>query len=214
MNKDQDLSFDKKVTTIRQLEAIIGEPGKLAKNKVIPAIDRHCRTFISKSPFLVMSTSDEKGRCDASPRGDFPGFVHVLNEKTLIIPERPGNKRVDSMRNLLINPGIGLLFFIPGLGETLRVNGKAQLIQDEEILSQLAFKGKEPLLAIAVEVEECFIHCAKAFRRSGLWDPDSWPAGQELPSAAKMIIEHAKIEDHTTEQMKQRLEDGYLNRLY
>ncbi|MGD7044970.1 pyridoxamine 5'-phosphate oxidase family protein [Jeotgalibacillus proteolyticus] len=214
MNTDPDLSFDKKITTIEQLEAIIGEPGKLAINKVIPVLDGHCRTFISKSPFLVMSTSDEKGRGDASPRGDYPGFVHVLNEKTLVIPERPGNKRVDSMRNLLFNPGIGLLFFIPGLGETLRVNGKAQLIQDEEILSQLAFKGKEPLLAIAVEVEECFIHCAKAFRRSGLWNPETWPAGHELPSAAKMLIEHTKIDDHTTEQMTQRLEDGYINRLY
>ncbi|KIL49101.1 hypothetical protein KR50_11360 [Jeotgalibacillus campisalis] len=210
----QDQLFNKKITTIQQLETIVGEPSELAKNKVIPSIDLHCQTFISKSPFLVLSTSDESGRCDTSPRGDLPGFVKVLNKTTLIIPERPGNKRVDSMRNILVNPGVALLFLIPGLGETLRINGKAQLIQDADILSQMAVRGKEPLMAIAVEVEECFIHCAKAFKRSHLWNPDSWPAEQELPSAAKMLIEHAKLSNDSLEDMRKRLEDGYVNRLY
>jgi PPOX class probable FMN-dependent enzyme len=123
------------VETEDELRSIIGEPSKLANRKVISHLDKNCRDFIERSPFLVISTADQSGFCDTSPRGDMPGFVLVLDEKRLIIPERPGNKRIDSMRNILSNPRIGLLFFIPAMGETLRVNGKAFLVKDERLLN-------------------------------------------------------------------------------
>lgn len=162
----------------------------------------------------MISSSDKSGNCDVSPRGDMPGFIKVLNEKYLIIPERPGNKRIDTMLNILANPNVGLLFFIPGLEETLRVNGKACLVKDNELLEQMAVSGRMPLLAIGVEVEECFIHCAKAFKRSGLWDLSSWLDEKSLPSAAKMLFEHAKLPGSSTESIEERLRESYTKRLY
>ncbi len=167
--KTDKRGFKNLVTTEEELRAILGEPSDLVKQKVISYLDPHCQQFIGKSPFLMMSTSDQAGNCDVSPRGDVPGFVLTLDEKRLIIPERPGNKRADSMLNILSNPHVGLVFLIPGLGETLRINGTACLVQEEELLNKMAVNGKTPLLGIGVEVEECYIHCAKAFRRSGLW---------------------------------------------
>jgi uncharacterized protein len=206
--------FKNKVENEAELRSIIGFPSELASKKVISYIDRHCAEFIAKSPFLVMSTADEHGFCDVSPRGDKAGFVHVLNEKQFIIPERPGNKRLDSLRNILSNPKIGLLFFIPGLEETLRVNGRAVIVKDEELLEEMAIKGKTPLLGIGVEVEDCFIHCAKALKRSGLWDTGSWPAKDTLPSAAKILFEHAKLPDSTVDTIQKSLEESYTKRLY
>ncbi|WP_332634941.1 MSMEG_1061 family FMN-dependent PPOX-type flavoprotein [Halalkalibacter flavus] len=145
--------FENTIDTEEQLRQIIGFPSELVNKKVISYLDQNCLEFISKSPFLVISTSDKLGFCDVSPRGDDEGFVQVINEKHLIIPERPGNKKIDSMRNILSNPRIGLLFFIPGLGETLRVNGKATLVTDDNLLDKMAIKGKKPLLGIGVEVE-------------------------------------------------------------
>ncbi|RWR03995.1 pyridoxamine 5'-phosphate oxidase family protein [Siminovitchia fortis] len=185
--------FSQTIETEEGLRTIIGFPSKLVKNKVITYLDPHCSDFISKSPFLVISTADESGCCDASPRGDKPGFVHVLDEKHLIIPERPGNRRIDSMRNILSNPGVGLLFIIPGMEETLRINGKATLVKDEGLLEKMKIKDRKPLLGIGVEVEECFIHCAKAFKRSNLWEPNSWPDNETLPSASKILSAHSKI---------------------
>ncbi|SER32550.1 hypothetical protein SAMN04487944_10330 [Gracilibacillus ureilyticus] len=197
-----------------ELRKLIGYPGELVNNKAIQYIDRNCQEFISKSPFLLIATSSESGFCDVSPRGDHAGFVQVLNEKQLIIPERPGNKRADSLRNILSNPYVGLLFVIPRLGETLRVNGNAVIIKDEEILNRMIVKGKKPLLAIGVDVEECYIHCAKAFIRSGLWNPESWTDKAELPSAAKMIYEHAKQPDTSISSIEERLKESYSKRLY
>lgn len=206
--------FDNSIQSEEELRSIIGYPSELVKKKVIKQLDLHCLDFISKSPFLVLSTSDNFGYCDASPRGDQPGFVQVLNEKQLIIPERPGNKRIDTLRNILSNPKVGLIFFIPGLGETLRINGRATIVNDEELMMKMAVRGKTPLLGIGVEVEECFIHCAKAFKRSGLWDAKTWSDKEELPSAAKILLEHTKMPDSTVESIQKRLEDGYQNRLY
>lgn len=202
------------IETEEKLRSIIGFPSELVNNKVITYIDDHCSDFIAKSPFLVISSTDEFGYCDVSPRGDKPGFVLVLSEKLLIIPERPGNKRLDSMRNILLNPRIGLLFFIPGLGETLRINGKATLVKDDELLDKMAVKGKKPLLGIGVEVEECFIHCAKAFMRSGLWEPNSWGNKETLPSASKILFEHAKLANTSIDTIKEILEESYTKRLY
>ncbi|MDR7001941.1 pyridoxamine 5'-phosphate oxidase family protein [Neobacillus niacini] len=206
--------FVNSIESVEELRSIVGFPSELVKNKVITYLDHNCIDFISQSPFLVMSTSDDFGYCDASPRGDKPGFVLVLNEKQLIIPERPGNKRIDSLRNILLNPRIGLLFFIPGLGETLRVNGTATIVKDEELLMKMAVGDKMPLLGIGIEVEECFIHCAKAFKRSGLWEPNTWADKKVLPSASKILFEHAKPSNSSVETIQKRLEEGYTKRLY
>lgn len=211
---ENDLMFKNIVATEEELRSIIGYPSELVKNKVITQLDHHCIDFIAKSPFLVMSTSDNCGYCDASPRGDQPGFVYVLNEKQLIIPERPGNKKIDSLNNILSNPKVGLLFFIPGLGETLRINGQAAIVKDEELLLNMAVGGKSPLLGIGVEVEECFIHCAKAFKRSNFWEPNTWPEKTDLPAAAKILLEHARLPDSTVESIQKSLEESYRNRLY
>jgi len=207
-------TFLNTVKTVEELREVTGQPSELVNNKVIAYLDKHCMDFIAKSPFLTISTADASGRCDVSPRGDDAGFVYVLNEKQLIIPERPGNKRMDSMRNILANPNVGLLFLIPGLGETLRVNGKASIIQDEELLEKMAAHGKRPLLGIGVDVEECFIHCAKAFRRSGLWEPESWGDKEELPKGAKILAAHAKLPNTDAEAVGKILEKSYRETLY
>lgn len=206
--------FHSLIETEEELRALIGTPSEIVKRKTINHLDHHCKNFISKSPFLVISTADKSGSCDVSPRGDMPGFVLVLNENYLIIPERPGNKRMDTMLNILSNPQIGIQFLIPGLGETLRVNGKAFLIKDPEILEQMAAKGKTPLIGIGVEVEECFMHCAKAFIRSGLWEPSTWSEKETLPSAAKIIYEHVNLPDSSPETVENGLRESYAKRLY
>jgi uncharacterized protein len=206
--------FNSLIETEEELRALIGTPSELVKRKTINHLDHHCKNFISKSPFLVISTADKSGSCDVSPRGDLPGFVLVLNENYLVIPERPGNKRMDTMLNILSNPKIGLQFLIPGLGETLRVNGKACLVKDSELLEQMTAKGKTPLIGIGVEVEECYMHCAKALIRSGLWEPSTWPEKETLPSAAKIIYEHANLPGSSPETIEDGLKESYAKRLY
>lgn len=200
--------------TEEELREIVGFPSELVRNKSISFLDHNCINFITKSPFLVISSTDENGNCDASPKGDQRGFVQVLDEKHLVIPERLGNKRMDTLINILTNPQIGLLFLIPGLEETLRVNGKATLVRDDDLLEKMLVKGKKPLLGIVVEVHECFIHCAKAFKRSELWSPDTWEDKESLPSAAQIIFEHAKLPNTSIESIKQGLEESYTKRLY
>lgn len=207
-------TFPNTIKTVEELLEITGKPSELVSNKVISYLDEHCRGFIAKSPFLTISTADESGFCDVSPRGDNAGFVHMMNERQLIIPERPGNKRMDSMRNILSNPNIGLLFLIPGLGETLRINGKASVVRDEELLEKVAVNGKRPLLGIGVDVEECFIHCAKAFRRSELWNPETWMNKDELPKRAKILAAHAKLPNVDEEAVGKLLEKSYREKLY
>ena len=192
----------------------IGNPSPRAANKVISFIDEHCIDFISNSPFLSLATSNADGQCDVSPRGDAPGFVQVLDEQHLFIPERPGNRRMDSAHNIITNPNIGILFLIPGLGETLRINGKAYICRDPELLEKCMVNGKLPLFGILVEVKECYAHCAKAFIRSELWKPDSWLAKEDLPSVPKMLVAHSKIPNVTADQVEKELNEGYSNRLY
>lgn len=202
------------VTTLDELRALLGEPSDVARKKQVDRLDEHCRDFIARSPFLVVATSDAAGRCDASPKGDPAGFVLVLDERHLAIPDRPGNRRFDGMRNILANPHVGLLFLVPGRGETLRVNGRASIIRDAEVLARMAVEGKTPRLAIGVEVEEVFLHCAKAFKRSNLWRPEAWPDIGTLPSAACMLMAHARPEGMTLEQMEHRLRHSYDTQLY
>ncbi|WP_438498143.1 pyridoxamine 5'-phosphate oxidase family protein [Paenibacillus sp. IHBB 3054] len=204
----------KTIKSEEELRAILGYPSELVKNKAIDALDEHCRQFISKSPLLIMATSDGEGLCDVSPRGDLPGFVLVLDDKHLVIPERPGNRRMDSLRNILSNPNAGLIFLIPGLEETLRVNGHAYIVRDEDLLVRMESHGRTPLVGIVIEVEECYMHCAKSLKRSSLWNPDSWIAKAELPNVAQMISDHAKLPGMNAEKVKASLQDSYTNRMY
>jgi len=206
--------FKQVVTTLEELRALMGEPSELALRKNIGRLDTHCRAFIARAPFVLVATSDASGRCDVSPKGDAPGFVHVLDDRHLLIPDRPGNKRFDGIGNLLENPGIGLLFLLPGSEETLRVNGRAQIVRDPEVLARFAVQGKLPQLALAVEVQESFLHCAKCVKRSGLWDVTCWPDRDGLASPAQMFLDHAKPRDITVEALDRRLQDGYRNNLY
>ncbi|RTR35721.1 pyridoxamine 5'-phosphate oxidase family protein [Robertmurraya yapensis] len=199
------------ITTEEELHELMGYPSELVKRKVISALDEHCQKFIAKSPFLVISSSDDFGNCDVSPRGDEPGFIYIENEHRLVIPERPGNKRMDTLRNILKNPRVGLIFFIPGLGETLRVNGKASITKNANILEKMAARGKAPIVGIRVEVEECFIHCAKAFKRSKLWEPQMWLEKDDLPTASEILFAHSKFTSAT--EIEERLQESYTKRL-
>ena len=209
-----ELPFRDAVTSPEALRALVGEPSELAVRKEISHLDAHCRAFIARSPFVLIATSGASGRADVSPKGDPPGFVQVLDEHRLVIPDRPGNRRLDGMRNLLENPHVGLLFLIPGLEETLRVNGRAWIIRDEEVLARCAVMGKRPTLALGVYAEECFIHCAKAFKRAQLWQPDQWPDRAGLASPSEMLVDHARPKDMTVPQMDRLLQESYSKNLY
>jgi len=197
----------KMVTSIERLREILPEPGpdSRVRRKELRFIDPHARNFISRSPFVVLSTSSADGRCDATPRGDAPGFVKVLDDTTLIIPDRPGNRRLDSMENILSNPRAGLLFMIPGMDETLRVNGRAAITADPALLEPLAMQGKVPLLGIIVEVEELYFHCARAFRRSRLWEPETWMDRSEMPTLGQIIADQLKLGDEAVPEIDEGL---------
>ena len=195
------------VTTATELREILGYPNERAVQKQLAALDKHCQAFIARSPFVVLSTSNARGGCDASPKGDRPGFVLVQDEHTVVIPDRPGNRRADSLLNILENPHVGLLFLIPGMGETLRVNGTASLVQDPALLEQLAVDGKKPQLAIVVKVQECFLHCAKALIRSQLWDPERFMPRCEMPSLAQMIQDQIRPPGRSDEEHARLIEE-------
>ncbi len=162
--------FTDRITSEVELRALLGEPSELVIRKQLAALDHHCRAFLALSPFLLLGTTNAQGQCDVSPRGDAPGFVLALDDQTLVIPDRPGNRRIDSLRNIVAHGGVGLLFMIPGVEETLRINGRACIVRDAAILARLEAQGKIPKLAIAVDMEEAFLQCAKALKRSQLWD--------------------------------------------
>lgn len=189
------------------LRALVGEPSERAVKKEMDRLDDHCRAIVTRSPFVLLGTADATGRCDVSPKGDLPGFALVVDDKTLVIPDRPGNKRTDSLKNILENPHVGLLFVVPGKEETLRVNGRATIVLDEELLDRLAVDGKRPVLAIAVEIEECYAHCAKAFKRSGLWEPARWPDLSDLPSMPEMMLRHSGP-DQTLAGVEEAIAEG------
>jgi uncharacterized protein len=205
--------FRNRVMSELELRALIGTPSEIAVAKQVASLDGHAREFIAHAPYVLIATSDSSGKCDVSPKGDEAGFVIVLDDTHLVIPDRPGNKRVDGMRNILAKPYVGLLFLVPGRDETLRVNGKAWLVRDEELLDRAAVRGKRPQIAIGVEVEEVFMHCGKASLRSNLWQPNRWPDVSDLQSAACMLLAHARPENMTLAQMERRLSDDK-NRLY
>ncbi len=198
---------------------VVGQPMELAVKKSLPKLDRYCREFVERSPFLTLATANDKGKADVSPRGDQPGFVLILDDQTLFIPERPGNKRADSLTNITLNPNVGLLFLVPGFDETLRVNGRATVVNDPALLERCAVKGKVPKLGVLVAVEEAYLHCAKAFRRAKLWDSESRQVRGEMPTLGKMILEQtaAANEPPSVAEVKvvdEFVEDNYRNELY
>ncbi|GGO72272.1 pyridoxamine 5'-phosphate oxidase family protein [Nocardioides deserti] len=178
------------ITTVEQLVALLGEPNDRAVNKARPSLLPVDRAWLAATPFCVMATSDADGRCDASPKGDPAGqLVHVIDDRTIALAERPGNRRADGYRNILTNPHVGLNFFIPGRGDTLRINGRARLVSDAPWFDELVVKGHRPLLAVVVDIEDLFFHCAKAFLRSGLWQPETWDPEATVPRRALIAKE-------------------------
>jgi PPOX class probable FMN-dependent enzyme len=201
------------------LREVIGTPVDLAVKKAIPKLDQFSRELIERSPFLTIGTANANGKSDVSPRGDNPGFVLILDDNTLFIPERPGNNRVDTLSNITENPNVGLLFLVPGFDETLRVNGRASVVKDENLLERCAVKGRVPKLGILVAVEEAYLHCAKAFRRSKLWDPASLQDRKGMPSLGKIIMQQTADQDNLPSDddikaVDEYIEDNYRNELY
>jgi PPOX class probable FMN-dependent enzyme len=176
------------------------------------ALDGHMKAFIAASPFLCLATSSAAG-ADVTPRGDRPGFVHVLDDHTLLVPDWPGNNRLDSLGNVVENPAVGLLFFVPGVLETLRINGRAEISMEETLLAQWDVGGKRPRSVLRVTVAEAFMHCGKALIRSRLWDPATQIDRSALPSYGKMLKDQTRL-PASAEELQRSLEDGYKNRLY
>lgn len=195
-----------------RLREIYGAPSERAVKKQLTRLDAHCRAFIARSPFLVVASTDPSGRCDASPKGDAPGFVAVLDDTTLLIPDRLGNNRVDTIGNLLACPGVGLIFFVPGVNETLRVNGHARITMDPALLEPLAVAGSAPRSGILVTAEEVYFHCGKALIRSDLWNPDKRLKRGEFPSLGRILAD--QIGGTTVEESERAIEEGYRTRLY
>jgi len=179
------------ITDEARLREIYGPASPRSVAKQIDHLDPHCRAFIAASPFLLMATSDGT-RLDVSPKGDRPGFVQVEDGHSLLIPDWPGNSRIDGLRNILAHPRVGLIFLIPTVRETLRVNGRATIHDETDLLAKCAHKGRLPLTVTRVAVEEVFLHCAKAFLRAQLWQPETWPDARPVPSMGEMIRDHAR----------------------
>lgn len=174
------------LTTLEELEALYGQPHERSVRKEIRYVNESYRQFIERSPFVVLATAGPEG-LDCSPRGDAPGFVRIVDERTLAMPDRIGNNRVDSLRNILAQPHVGLLFIVPGVGETLRVNGRARISADEALLESFAVEGKRPRTVVMIDVDAVYFHCSKALVRSKLWDPAQHVERSLLPSAGEMI---------------------------
>lgn len=201
----------------QDLRASFGATHDLAARKSLDHIDRHARAFIDRAPFLCIGTQSADGTADVSPRGDPCGFVKVPDPRTLLIPDRPGNNRLDTLSNILANPSVGLLFLIPGFDDTMRVNGRAVLTRDPALLKTMAVNGRVPTLAIAVKVEEVFIHCAKALRRARLWDPHARQDRSEMPSLMAIILDQTSGTPETQDELAEleaELERDYRETMY
>jgi len=204
--------MSEQITDASELRALYGEPNIRAANKVLPKLDEHCRAFIGLSPFCVLGTSAEDGSADCSPKGDAPGFVVVVDDDTLLIPDRLGNNRVDSMSNIVENPNASLIFLVPGMNETLRVNGQASITTDQAVLEPLAVNGKSPKSGLIIKVDEAFLHCAKALMRSKLWDPARHIDRKSFPTMGRMMAEQTGLQ--SPEVAEAAVEEAYRTKLY
>jgi PPOX class probable FMN-dependent enzyme len=189
MAKFQDL-----IETREQLRAVMKEPSELVTRKVLSHLDQHCGVFIKRAPFMLLASSDSVGDVDVSPKGDPEGFVKIIDDRTLAIPDRLGNNRADSIKNILQNPKVGLIFIIPGKAETLRISGTASIVRDQSLRDSMAVSGRTPAIAIVVDVEEVFFHCSKCMIRSKLWQPEHWPSLSGLPRLAQTMVDAGKLE--------------------
>jgi PPOX class probable FMN-dependent enzyme len=205
-------SFSDVIASADEVVSLYGAPVEAVVSKVITRLDEHCRDFIARAPFVLVATADETGNCDVSPKGGAPGFVQVLDDRRLAIPDAPGNRLVYSLRNIVASGRVGLLFLIPGLEETLRVNGRACLTRDPAVLDRLGGDGKPPRIAIGVDVDEAFLHCAKAFKRSALWRPGEWPGTDGLATPAQIWRDHMAL-DLSTKDVQELVDDDYAHNL-
>lgn len=183
-------------------------PGDGAVKKELRRLDHHAKSFLARSPFVLVGSSDDKGNADVTPKGDRPGFVAVLDDDTIAIPDRPGNNRLDTLENVIVNPAVGLLFLIPGMNETLRINGEARLTADLALREQLAAEGKPPVTVMVVAIKAVYMHCAKAFMRSELWAPGTWPDRASLPTLGQMLRDQLALAENA-EALDRSLDESY-----
>jgi PPOX class probable FMN-dependent enzyme len=189
------------IESVEDLTALLGEPMERARNKGRPTLLDVDKDWLRATPFCVMATSDAQGNCDASPKGDPAGsLVHVIDDRTIALAERPGNRRADGYKNILANPHVGLNFFIPGRGDTLRINGRARLVSDAPFFDEMVVKGHRPVLAVVVDIDDVFFHCAKAFLRAGLWKPETWDPDGIVPRRA-VIASQVEAAGMSVEQL-------------
>lgn len=200
------------IATFDQLHALYGQPSELVRKIQLSRLERHSIAFIQHSPFAVLATADGRGQADISPKGDAPGFVHVVDEQTLHLPDRLGNNRIESLRHIIENPRVGLLFFVPGRDETLRVHGTARIRIDAELLAKYVVQGKLPRSVIEIAVEDVRFHCGKAIIRSKLWKTEAQTTAKELPSLGQMIAD--QVGGQSASQLDCVLEEAYRTRLY
>jgi PPOX class probable FMN-dependent enzyme len=202
--------MQREITTVDELRAVVGEPDGYVANKVKDRLSDVQRDWLAHSPLAFVATADAMGRVDVSPKGDPPGFTHVLDDRTIVIPERPGNKRLDGYLNVLQRPYVGTVFVVPGRGDTLRINGRARILADAAYFDQMMVQGKRPVLALEIAIEEVFFHCAKAFLRSDTWKPQTWN-----PTALPTVAQLAKAlrTDWTDAQLEERYGEENMRRL-
>ena len=199
------------VSSGSELRVVYKPPAPRATQKVLDYLDAHSRNFIALSPFCILSSANAKGQADSSPRGDPPGFVKVLDDKTLLLPDRPGNNQVDSLQNIVENPGVGLLFFVPGMNETLRVKGKAEIVTDDEDLDSTAVNNRAPISGLRITVDEAFLHCGRALIRSRIWDPEVQVDRSVFPTYGQVLADQIagadarQIDDSEDEANRDRL---------
>ena len=217
MSKQTELKPDFVIQDEEALRTLFPATHPLAIDKCLDRLDKHARDFVARSPFLCIGTQSPDGRADVSPRGDPCGFVKILDDKTLLIPDRPGNYRLDTLSNILANPMVGLLFMIPGFDETMRVNGRARVTRDPDLLALMTVQDQHPAVAIVVTIEEVFLHCAKAFRRARLWDPDVQQDRSEMPSLPTIILDQTSGAPEDPDEVKRldaELEEEYQKTMY
>lgn len=199
------------ITDYSELRTVYKPPAPRAAQKVLDHLDDHCQNFIALSPLCILSSANADGQADASPRGDPPGFVQILDDKTLLLPDRPGNNQVDSLQNIVQNSGVGLLFFVPGMNETLRVKGKAEIVTDDDLLEPMKIRNRAPISGLRVTVEEAFLHCGRALIRSRVWEPEAQIDRSDYPTYGQVLADQIvgadakEIDDSEDEANRERL---------
>ena len=204
-------AFPDVIATAAELDAVYGPPAELVQSKNIDRLDEHCRAIIALSPFVAFAAADADGLTDVSPRGGPPGFVRVLDDRRLLIPDASGNRTCDILHRIVEGGRVGMLFMIPGVSETLRIRGTACVTRDPALLDGLETGGKPARLGIGVTVETAFLHCAKAFIRSGLWQPDGWPDASGLSRPAQIWADHVALPGLDVDELAEYVADGYAN---